>query len=73
MTCRRLLPPRPRAALRRAGPVQAALEDLHQIDTEFATAVTRRAARRLLIEAGGTPRTTQETLRMRSAARAAER
>jgi len=34
---------------------------------------TRRAARRLLIEAGGSVRTTQQTLRMRSAARAAER
>ncbi|MGW3669367.1 helix-turn-helix domain-containing protein [Streptomyces sp. NPDC005141] len=37
--------------------------------TELAAAgsVTRRAARRLLIEAGGTPRTTQQTLRIRSA------
>ncbi|MFJ5843247.1 helix-turn-helix domain-containing protein [Streptomyces shenzhenensis] len=34
---------------------------------------TRRAARRLLIEAGGSVRTTQQTLRMRAAARAAER
>ncbi|WP_228034133.1 helix-turn-helix domain-containing protein [Streptomyces spongiae] len=34
---------------------------------------SRRAARRLLIEAGGTVRTTQQTLRMRSAARAPER
>ncbi|MFJ9134955.1 helix-turn-helix domain-containing protein [Streptomyces sp. NPDC102256] len=34
---------------------------------------TRRAARRLLIESGGSVRTTQQTLRMRSAARAAER
>ncbi|MER5432613.1 helix-turn-helix domain-containing protein [Streptomyces sp. NPDC002588] len=43
--------------------------------TELAVAAggTRRAARRLLIEAGGRPRTTQETLRMRSAARAVER
>ncbi|WP_371662992.1 helix-turn-helix domain-containing protein [Streptomyces sp. NBC_00280] len=43
--------------------------------TELATAasVTRRAARRLLIEAGGTPRTTQQTLRIRSAANAARR
>jgi hypothetical protein len=31
------------------------------------------AARRLLIEAGGTVRTTQQTLRMRAATRAAER
>ncbi|GAB2880272.1 hypothetical protein GCM10027074_55660 [Streptomyces deserti] len=43
--------------------------------TELAAAgaVTRRAARRLLIEAGGIPRTTQQTLRMRVAARAPER
>jgi DNA-directed RNA polymerase specialized sigma24 family protein len=34
---------------------------------------TRRGARSLLIEAGGTVRTTQQTLRMRSAAQAAER
>ncbi|MFF7947618.1 helix-turn-helix domain-containing protein [Streptomyces griseorubiginosus] len=43
--------------------------------TELAVAgsVTRRAAKRLLIEAGGTPRTTQQTLRIRSAADAARR
>ncbi|WP_369263550.1 helix-turn-helix domain-containing protein [Streptomyces sp. R35] len=43
--------------------------------TELAAAGagTRRAARRLLIEAGGTPRTTQQTLRIRSAADAAVR
>lgn len=43
--------------------------------TELATAasVTRRAARRLLIEAGGTPRTTQQTLHIRSAANATRR
>ncbi|MEU9900227.1 helix-turn-helix domain-containing protein [Streptomyces phaeochromogenes] len=43
--------------------------------TELAVAgsVTRRAARRLLIEAGGTPRTTQQTLRIRSAASTARR
>ncbi|WP_327432991.1 helix-turn-helix domain-containing protein [Streptomyces sp. NBC_01236] len=43
--------------------------------TELAVAgsVTRRAARRLLVEAGGTPRTTQQTLRIRSAANAARR
>lgn len=35
--------------------------------------MTRRAAKRLLIEAGGTPRTTQETRRIRSAADAARR
>ncbi|MDF3142791.1 MULTISPECIES: helix-turn-helix domain-containing protein [unclassified Streptomyces] len=34
---------------------------------------TRRGARRLLIEAGGSVRTTQQTLRMRAAARATER
>ncbi|MEU1573472.1 helix-turn-helix domain-containing protein [Streptomyces collinus] len=34
---------------------------------------TRRGARRLLIDAGGTVRTTQQTLRMRAAARAIER
>lgn len=43
--------------------------------TELAAAAgeTRRGARRLLIEAGGTVRTTQQTLRVRAAARAAER
>ncbi len=43
--------------------------------TELATtaSVTRRAARRLLIEAGGTPRTAQQTLRIRSAANSARR
>lgn len=43
--------------------------------TELAVAgsVTRRVARRLLIEAGGTPRTTQQTLRIRSAASTARR
>jgi hypothetical protein len=38
-----------------------------------AGSVTRRAARLLLIEAGGTPRTTRETLRMRTAAQAPQR
>lgn len=43
--------------------------------TELAAegSVTRRVARRLLIEAGGTPRTTQQTLRIRSAPDAARR
>ncbi|MEV2227853.1 helix-turn-helix domain-containing protein [Streptomyces phaeochromogenes] len=43
--------------------------------TELAAAGagTRRAARQLLIEAGGTPRTTQQTLRIRSAADAVTR
>ncbi|MFF3710347.1 helix-turn-helix domain-containing protein [Streptomyces phaeochromogenes] len=43
--------------------------------TELAAAgfVTRRVARRLLIEAGGRPRTTQHTLRIRAAADAARR
>ncbi|MET7696400.1 helix-turn-helix domain containing protein [Streptomyces sp. NPDC005485] len=43
--------------------------------TELAAAgsVTRRAARRLLIEDGGRPRTTQQTLRIRSAAHTAAR
>ncbi|MFD8736587.1 helix-turn-helix domain-containing protein [Streptomyces sp. NPDC059618] len=43
--------------------------------TELAAAGagTRRAARRLLIEAGGAPRTTRETLRIRSAAERAAR
>ncbi|MDQ0948535.1 Mor family transcriptional regulator [Streptomyces phaeochromogenes] len=43
--------------------------------TELAAAGagTRRAARRLLIEAGGRPRTTQQTLRIRTAADAAAR
>ncbi|HEY8982077.1 MAG TPA: helix-turn-helix domain containing protein [Streptomyces sp.] len=35
--------------------------------------MSRRGARRLLIEAGGTPRTPQQTQRMRWAARAAQR
>ncbi|WP_327397407.1 helix-turn-helix domain-containing protein [Streptomyces phaeochromogenes] len=34
---------------------------------------TRRGARRLLVEAGGAPRTSQQTQRIRSAGRAAER
>lgn len=38
-----------------------------------AGAKTKRAARQLLIEAGGQPRTAQETLRIRSAAKAVER
>ncbi|MFJ9705721.1 helix-turn-helix domain-containing protein [Streptomyces sp. NPDC101234] len=38
-----------------------------------AGSVTRRTARRLLIEAGGTPRTTQQTLRIHSAAGTAQR
>ncbi|MDH6454391.1 DNA-binding transcriptional regulator LsrR (DeoR family) [Streptomyces sp. SAI-149] len=38
-----------------------------------AGSVTRRAAKRLLVEAGGTPRTTQQTLRIRSAANTARR
>ncbi|MFE7030018.1 helix-turn-helix domain containing protein [Streptomyces sp. NPDC057621] len=42
-------------------------------DLAAAGAGTRRAARCLLIEAGGTPRTTQQTLRMRSAADAPAR
>ncbi|MEV7144547.1 helix-turn-helix domain-containing protein [Streptomyces tauricus] len=42
-------------------------------DLAAAGAGTRRAARRLLIEAGGTPRTTRQTLRMRSAAEAPAR
>ncbi|MFE9882531.1 helix-turn-helix domain-containing protein [Streptomyces sp. NPDC005784] len=43
--------------------------------TELATVggETRRSARRLLTEAGGTVRTTRQTVRLRSAARAAER
>ncbi|MFI1409887.1 helix-turn-helix domain-containing protein [Streptomyces sp. NPDC020707] len=42
-------------------------------DLAAAGAGTRRAARRLLIEAGGTPRTTRQTLRMRSVADAPAR
>ncbi|GHA54120.1 hypothetical protein GCM10010372_62840 [Streptomyces tauricus] len=42
-------------------------------DLAAAGAGTRRAARRLLIEAGGTPRTTRQTLRMRTAADAPAR
>ncbi|WP_329598751.1 helix-turn-helix domain-containing protein [Streptomyces pseudovenezuelae] len=43
------------------------------MELAVAGSVTRRVARRLLIEAGGTPRTTQQTLRIRSAASAARR
>jgi AraC-like DNA-binding protein len=65
----------PQARRRLAAHLRTLYEQHGATLTELATAgaVTRRAARRLLIEAGGSVRTTQETLRMRAAARAAER
>ncbi|MEU9207677.1 helix-turn-helix domain containing protein [Streptomyces sp. NPDC048415] len=65
----------PQARQRLASHLRALYDDHGATLTELAAAAgeTRRAARRLLIEAGGTVRTTQQTLRMRSAARAAER
>ncbi|WP_308122259.1 helix-turn-helix domain-containing protein [Streptomyces sp. TRM70350] len=65
----------PHARQRLATQLRALYEQHGATLAELAAAasVTKRAARRLLIEAGGTPRTAQETLRMRAAARAAER
>jgi Mor family transcriptional regulator len=65
----------PQARQRLAAHLRTLYEQHGATLTELATAAaeTRRAARRLLIEAGGTVRTTQQTLRMRAAARAAER
>lgn len=65
----------PQARRRLAAHLRTLYEQHGATLTELATAAgeTRRGVRRLLIEAGGTVRTTQETLRMRAAARAAER
>ncbi|MEH0579649.1 helix-turn-helix domain containing protein [Streptomyces sp. B21-108] len=65
----------PQARRRLAAHLRALYERHSATLTELAAAGagTRRAARRLLIEAGGTVRTPQQTLQMRAAARAAER
>ncbi|WP_079161219.1 helix-turn-helix domain-containing protein [Streptomyces fodineus] len=65
----------PQARRRLAAQLRALYEQHGATLAELAAAasVTKRAARRLLIEAGGTPRTAQETLRIRAAKRAAER
>ncbi|WP_260859996.1 helix-turn-helix domain-containing protein [Streptomyces cupreus] len=65
----------PQARQRLAAHLRTLYEEHGATLAELAAAAgeTRRGARRLLIEAGGTVRTTQLTLRMRSAARAAER
>ncbi|MFK4184305.1 helix-turn-helix domain-containing protein [Streptomyces sparsogenes] len=65
----------PQARQRLAAHLRTLYEQNGATLTELAAAAgkTRRAARRLLIEAGGTVRTTQQTQRMRTAARAVER
>jgi len=65
----------PQARQRLAARLRTLYEQHGATLTELAAAAggTRRAARHLLIEAGGTVRTTQQTLRMRAAARAVER
>lgn len=65
----------PQARQRLAARLRTLYEQHGATLTELAAAAggTRRAARHLLIEAGGTVRTTQQTLRMRAAARATER
>ncbi|MFE3855145.1 helix-turn-helix domain-containing protein [Streptomyces griseorubiginosus] len=65
----------PQARQRLAARLRTLYEEHGATLTELAAAAgeTRRGARRLLIEAGGTVRTTQQTLRVRAAARAAER
>ncbi|MGW3446518.1 helix-turn-helix domain-containing protein [Streptomyces sp. NPDC001076] len=65
----------PQARQRLAAHLRTLYEQHGATLTELAAAAgeTRRSARRLLIEAGGTVRTTQQTLRMRTPARAAER
>lgn len=65
----------PQARRRLAAHLRTLYEQQGATLTELATAAgeTRRGARRLLIEAGGTVRTTQQTLRVRAAGRAAER
>ncbi|MFD0441065.1 helix-turn-helix domain-containing protein [Streptomyces chartreusis] len=65
----------PQARRRLATRLRALYEKHGATLTELAAGAgeTRRSARRLLIEAGGTVRTTQQTLRIRAAGRAAER
>ncbi|WP_328672674.1 helix-turn-helix domain-containing protein [Streptomyces sp. NBC_00328] len=65
----------PQARQRLAVRLRTLYEEHGATLTELASAAgeTRLVARRLLVEAGGTVRTTQQTLRMRAAARAAER
>lgn len=65
----------PQARRRLAAHLRTLYEQHGKTLTELAAAAgeTRRGARRLLIEAGGTVRTTQQTLRVRAAARAVER
>jgi transcriptional regulator with XRE-family HTH domain len=65
----------PQARQRLAARLRTLYEQHGATLTELAAAAggTRRAARRLVIEAGGTVRTPQQTLRMRAAARAVER
>ena len=65
----------PQARQRLAAHLRTLYEQHGATLTELAAAAgeTRRVARRLLIEAGGAVRTTQQTMRMRAAARAAER
>ncbi|MEU1446394.1 helix-turn-helix domain-containing protein [Streptomyces mirabilis] len=65
----------PQARRRLAAHLRTLYEKHGATLTELAAGAgeTRRSARRLLIEAGGTVRTTQQTLRIRAAARAAER
>ncbi|WP_239158338.1 helix-turn-helix domain containing protein [Streptomyces sp. SID13726] len=65
----------PQARRRLAAHLRTLYEQHGATLTELATAAgeTRRGARRLLIEAGGTVRSTRQTQRMRAAARAAER
>jgi len=65
----------PQARQRLAARLRTLYEQHGATLTELAVAGagTRRAARRLVIEAGGAVRTPQQTLRMRAAARAVER
>ncbi|MFF4054104.1 helix-turn-helix domain-containing protein [Streptomyces chartreusis] len=65
----------PQARRRLAAHLRTLYEQHGKTLAELAAAAgeTRRGARRLLVEAGGTVRTTQQTLRVRAAARAAER
>ncbi|WP_230194125.1 helix-turn-helix domain-containing protein [Streptomyces coriariae] len=65
----------PQARQRLAAHLRTLYEQHGATLTELAAVAgeTRRAARRLLIEAGGTVRTTRQTLQVRAAARAAER
>ncbi|MFD0440654.1 helix-turn-helix domain-containing protein [Streptomyces chartreusis] len=65
----------PKARKRLAARLRALYEKHGATLTELAAVAgeTRTVARRLLIEAGGTVRTTRQTVRLRSAARATER